>query len=323
MAGWFYVQPLWARRLGATIDSFSPIRERFYFMDAYPPLKAIVAFDAAMQHRSFTLAAQALSVTPGAIGQQIQNLETWLGMALFVRTVRQVTPTAGALRYWEDIRPALARIHASSYALRRGEPDGVKLSMPPSFAAKWFARRMGRFMALHPQIVLHLGASTDLADFAQQGADLAIRYFGGRDPGLEVSRLADDAARLYCAPAYAASLHLAQPDDLVRATLLHTRMHPHWPAWLAAFTSLTAAQVAAIPAQHLDLSLIGIEAARRGEGVVLTSALLVEDEVEKGSLIEPFSARLPLANGYYVVHPRGVALRPAAQHVAQWLLAAQ
>lgn len=291
-------------------------------MDAFPPLKSLVAFDAAMQHRSFTLAAQALSVTPGAIGQQIQNLEGWLGTALFVRTVRQVTPTPDALHYWADIQPALSRIHAASYVLRRGQRDDVKLSMPPSFAAKWFARRMGRFMALHPQIVLHLGASTELADFSYQGTDLAIRYFDGKATGLEVTLLSDDAARLYCAPAYAASVGLTTPDDLVRATLLHTTMHPHWPAWLTAFSTLTEAQVATIPVQHLDLSLIGIEAARRGEGVVLTSALLVEDELEKGSLIEPFGAYLPLTAGYYVVHPRGVALHPAAQHVAQWLLSA-
>jgi LysR family glycine cleavage system transcriptional activator len=291
-------------------------------MDAFPPLRALVAFDAAMQHRSFTIAAQALSVTPGAIGQQIQNLEAWLETALFVRTVRQVTPTASALRYWADVQPALASIHAASHALRRGQPDDVKLSMPPSFAAKWFARRMGRFMALHPQIVLHLGASTELADFARQSADLAIRYFDGKDAGLDVALLSDDEARLYCSPGYAASIALALPDDLVRATLLHTTMHPNWPEWLEAFSKLTAAQVAAIPVQHLDLSLIGIEAARRGEGVVLTSALLVEDELEKGSLIEPFAARLPLKVGYYVVHPRGVSLHPAAQHVAQWLLSA-
>lgn len=291
-------------------------------MDAFPPLKALVAFNAAMQHQSFTIAAQALSVTPGAIGQQIQNLEAWLGTPLFVRTVRQVTPTASALRYWADVGPALASIHAASHALRRAQSDDVKLSMPPSFAAKWFARRMGRFMALHPQIVLHLGATTDLTDFANQGADLAIRYFDGRDAGLDVALLADDEARLYCSPDYAASMALAVPDDLVRATLLHTTMHPHWAAWLGAFSTLTAAQVAAIPVQHLDLSLIGIEAARRGEGVVLTSALLVEDELEKGALIEPFTARLPLEAGYYVVHPRGVALHPAARHVAQWLLSA-
>jgi LysR family glycine cleavage system transcriptional activator len=314
---------LWLRPDAATIDSFSSITEIFYPMDAFPPLKALVAFDAAMQHQSFTIAAQALSVTPGAIGQQIQNLEAWLGTALFVRTVRQVTPTASALRYWADVQPALASIHAASHALRRGRRDDVKLSMPPTFAAKWFARRMGRFMALHPQIVLHLGASTDLADFAHQGADLAIRYFDGKDAGLDVALLSDDEARLYCSPGYAASMALALPDDLVRATLLHTTMHPHWPAWLEAFSKLTAAQVAAIPVQHLDLSLIGIEAARRGEGVVLTSALLVEDELEKGSLIEPFAARLPLTVGYYVVHPRGVALHPAAQHVAQWLLSAE
>jgi len=289
-------------------------------MDAFPPLKALLAFDAAMQHHSFVKAADALAVTPGAVGQQIQNLEAWLGTALFVRTVRQVAPTADALRYWEEVRPALSRIHAASNALRHRRSDEVRLSMPPSLAAKWFARRMGRLMALYPHIVVHLSATTELVDLARHDAALAIRYFDGVDPTLDVALLAPDDARLYCAPAYAADLRLASSDDLVRATLLHSTMHPHWPAWLAQCSTLTTAQVAAIPVQHVDMSLLGIEAARRGQGVVLTSALLVEDELAQGSLVEPFPCRLALDAGYYVVHRRGANLPPAARQMLQWLL---
>ena len=72
--------------------------------------------------------------------------------------------------------------------------------------------------------------------------------------------------------------------------------------------------------QHFDQSLLAIEAARYGQGSVLCSAILVEAEMRDGALCEPFHARLPVAKGYYVVHPKGAPLRPAAQALKQWLL---
>lgn len=291
-------------------------------MDAYPPLKALLAFDAAMKHQSFAKAAVELSVTPGAIGQQIRNLEDWLGTDLFVRSVRQVQPTASAHGYWAEIQPALRRIYSASHALRSPRSDEVRLSMPPSLAAKWFARRMGRLMTLHPHIVLYLSASAELTDFASEPAGLAIRYFDGKDPQLEAALLCRDDARLYCSPDYAARLNLDSPNDLARATLLHSTMHPHWDEWLGTFSTLTKPAIAAIPVQHFDMSLVALETARQGQGVVLSSALLTEDEVEQGSLIEPFPCRLPLARAYYVVHRRGAALSPAARQVAEWLMTA-
>jgi LysR family glycine cleavage system transcriptional activator len=57
------------------------------------PIKALLAFDAAMKHNSFTSDANDMHVTAGAVGQQIQKLEEWLGTTLFTRSLRQVTPT--------------------------------------------------------------------------------------------------------------------------------------------------------------------------------------------------------------------------------------
>ncbi|MFP3582642.1 LysR family transcriptional regulator [Paraburkholderia sp. SIMBA_055] len=104
-----------------------------------PPLKALIAFEAAMRLGSFTLASQELNLTPGAVGQQIHKLEDWLGIALFVRQTRQVTPTEDGRAYFVQIEPALSELIRASYRIREGRGDGVRLSMPPSFAAKWFA----------------------------------------------------------------------------------------------------------------------------------------------------------------------------------------
>lgn len=241
-------------------------------------------------------------------------------MALFTRMVRQIQPTAQAVSYWAAIQPALARIQHASEQLRLSQAKEVWLSMPPTLAAKWFAPRMVAFLAQRPDISLHLGATTTVADFERDRVDLAIRYFDGQDEALVSTLLCRDEARLYCSPAYANAHKLTRPDDLVRATLLHTTLQPHWQAWLRQFSCLTDAQIAAIPSQHFDQTLLALETARYGRGAVLSSAILTKAELRDGSLCEPFACRLPLTKAYYVVHPKGTTLRPAAQDLKAWLL---
>lgn len=289
-------------------------------MTPYPPLKALVAFDAAMRTGSFSLAAAELFVTPGAVGQQIQKLEEWLGVALFVRQVRQVQPTAEALGYWKRIQPALAQIADASNRLRQGRNNAVWLSMPPGFATQWFASRMAGLLRRHPEIELHLNATPQVIDLERESIDLAIRYFDGQAPELDVTLLLQDESRVYASPRYLAPLDLREPDDVARATLLVTTLQPHWPTWLQRYSRLSSAQIAAIPRIHFDQSLMAIEAARQGQGLVMTSPHLVEAELAEGSLVEPFAHALALTQGYYLVHHGRLPLRPAVATVKQWLI---
>lgn len=197
------------------------------------------------------------------------------------------------------IQPALAQINDASQNLRERHSNSVWLTMPPGLAAKWFARRMSGFLQQHPTIALHL--------------DLAIRHFDGRAPDLETHLLYRDEARLYCSPAYAERLGLKHPDDLRQATLLHSTLHPNWGEWLQRFSGIPKEEVAALGGIHFDQSLMAIEAARHDQGVVLTSAMLTEEEVASGVLIEPFSQRLPLVKGFYLVQPKLSSTRPAVQ----------
>jgi len=285
-----------------------------------PPLKALACFDSAMRHNSFSLAADELNVTPGAVGQQVRNLEQWLGVSLFVRHVRRIEPTPDAMAYWARIQPALAQIIDASQALRDRNNDNVWLSMPPSLAAKWFARRMANFLESSPTVSLHLSSSTALTDFSSERADLAIRHFDGIAPELDVQLLHLDDARVYCSPAYARQLKLRSPSDLRRATLLHNTLHPHWPEWLARFAGIETQEVTQIAGIHFDQSLMAIEAARRDQGVVITSQWLTEEEIANGTLIEPFEQRLPLPKGYYVVQPKHAIQRPSVQALKEWLI---
>jgi LysR family glycine cleavage system transcriptional activator len=273
-----------------------------------------------VRNKSFSLAAEELSVTPGAIGQQIQKLEEWLGVTLFIRQVRQVQPTDEAMGYWQRIQPALAQIADASYKLRNSRSMAVSLSMPPSFAAKWFMSRMVRLLTRHPEIELHLNASPASVDFERESVDLAIRHFNGQGANLDATLMFKDEARVYCTPAYAKAHHLVTPEALAGATLLVTTIQPYWERWFGQFSLLDADKVAATPRIHFDQALMAIEAAKLGQGVVMASPHLTAVELSDGTLIEPYAHHLLLEHGYYVVHHSKLPLRPAALLVKHWLI---
>jgi len=55
-----------------------------------PSTAALLAFEAAARHQSFTLAGDELAVTQSAVGRQIAALEQLVGVKLFRRTRRRV-----------------------------------------------------------------------------------------------------------------------------------------------------------------------------------------------------------------------------------------
>jgi len=290
-------------------------------MKNLPPLRSLVAFDAAARHLSFVRASEELYVTPGAVGQLIHKLEDWLGEKLFHREVRKVSLTDVGAAYFAQISAALSQISNASNELKRRRHKEIRISMPPSFARKWFVPRMVRFMDLYPEFSLHIDASAALVDFDIEPVDIAIRHFKPQENDrLDAELLFLDELRVYCSPRYRQKLKLKQAGDLAKATLLATRIHPYWERWLLQFTKLTRREIEEIPTINFDASHLAIDTAKRDQGVVLTSAPLVEHEIANNELVEPFATRLPIDEGYYLVGPKGsFAAGGAMEALRLWL----
>jgi LysR family glycine cleavage system transcriptional activator len=292
------------------------MEEKNCAMRADTPLKAIACFDAVMRTGSFSAAANQLFVTPGAVGQQIKKLEAWLGKPLFVRSVRKLQPTNEALSYWEQVKPALRQLETASLAVRGLSDRQVRLSLPPAFANSWFAKRMPSFTQSHPELQLHLSASTEPVDFNDATCDLAVRHFDGNARDVQAQLLLPDAVRIYCSPAYFQRMRLVTLDALPTATFLYTTSHAYWPQWFAA-VGLTFEGFGS--GLKFDQSELAIDAARRDQGLVLTSPWLVEEDVERGRLIPVFDSILETGKGYYLVQAKDVVLGSAAAQFRQWL----
>lgn len=285
-----------------------------------PPLRALTVFEAAVRLGSFLAAARELHLTPGAVSQQVKKLEGALGVRLFARGVRKVTVTEDGLVYYRGIAGALQQLREAGRALGARRAADVRLSTSPSLAGKWLAPRIARFIELHPEIDLHLSASTRMADFDRDAVDLAIRYFDGRDPRLAVEALYRDEVHLYCSPRYRVQIGLESPDDLRRATLLHTTLHPHWAEFARRFTTLSEAELSALRGVYFDQSSLALEAAKADQGVVLNNPLLAEEDLRSGALVEPLALALPLETGFFLVWRRQPPLKPSARALKDWLV---
>jgi LysR family glycine cleavage system transcriptional activator len=290
-----------------------------------PPLNALRAFEAAARHLNFSRAADELSVTPGAVSQQIQNLEEYVGAALFKRTPKGLLLTDAAQTALPAVREAFDRL-AEAASMLTAAVDGRRLTLTaaPSFAAKWLVPRLGRFEQAHPQVDVWLSAGIDLVDLSAGEVDLAIRYGGGRYPGLEVRRLMSETVIPVISPELAATNPLNDPSDLLNHTLLHDGSPdpddscPDWTMWLAA---RGVKGVDGNRGPRFNQSSLVIEAAMNGRGVALAKRTLAQADLDAGRLIAPLQIATAVDFAYYLVHPKAKGRLPQVKAFLNWISA--
>jgi LysR family glycine cleavage system transcriptional activator len=290
-----------------------------------PPLNALRAFEAAARHLNFSRAADELSVTPGAVSQQIQNLEDYVGVALFKRTPKGLLLTDPAQIALPALREAFDGL-AEAASMLTAAVDGRRLTVTvaPSFASKWLLPRLGAFETLHPEVDVWVSAGMELTDFASGEVDLAIRYGAGRYPGLEIVRLLQETVLPVASPELLASQPLEKLSDLANHVLLHDgspdadESCPDWTMWLAA-RGVKAVDGARGP--RFNQSSLVIEAAVGGRGVALAKRALAQVDLDAGRLVAPFQIATAVDFAYYLVHPKAKGRLPQVKAFIAWIRA--
>jgi LysR family glycine cleavage system transcriptional activator len=306
-------------------EVFSDGLEKLISMNGHlPPLSALRAFEAAARLTSFSKAADELNVTPAAISHQIHALEQDLGVRLFNRLNRSVELTASARVLLPGLSEAFAGIQASVRRLRAHNDTGtLTVTASPSFAAKWLVVRLNHFQERWPDIDVRISATDNVVDLSAGDFDIAIRYGGGRYPGLEVEPLLKNEVFPACSPRLLENgPPLRTPDDLRRHALIHDQavdrdpLAPSWPMWLkaAGVTGFSGTSGITFSASYLAL-----DAAIAGHGVVLATSTIAAADLAAGRLVRLFSLALPDLFAYYIVTARGALERPKVKAFRNWL----
>jgi LysR family glycine cleavage system transcriptional activator len=289
-----------------------------------PPLNALRAFEAAARHLSLVRAANELNVTPAAISHQVRLLENHIGSLVFERNRRGLALTEAGTAGLRDVREAFAHLSAAMDAIDSlGETRTLSVSVAPFFAANWLLPRLESFEREHPEIDVRVSASMQLAEFALDRIDAAIRYGGGAYSGVFFEKLRiTESVIPVCSPDLARAGALRTPRDLLSLTLLHDDSPdndpscPNWKMWMRAASGDDAD--ADRGPRYNQTSLV-IEAAILGRGVALAKSTLAAADIEAGRLVRPTDSERPVDFAYYFVTPRPKLNLPKVVYFRDWL----
>ncbi|MDE1188072.1 MAG: LysR substrate-binding domain-containing protein [Pantoea sp.] len=284
-----------------------------------PPLNWLRSFESAARLQSFTLAADELHMTQGAISQHIRSLESHFKTSLFIRHARKIELTEEGLSYLTVVQAAIQRLEvATNEIFGEGHRRQIKIKGSIAFFTYWLnARRLGEFSQENPDINLQFNTDIWMRE-EDIKADMEIRWGKGQWTGVNAVRLSYDTLFPVCSPRVADSLPLQQVSDLKHHHLLHVMGYQEgWGEWLkfAGATDINASEGVQFDTYACVLNLV-----ESGFGVALGRLSLVEDQLHTGKLIAPFSARLQSSEDFYLIYPQTGFTNPYARRFAEWLI---
>lgn len=291
-----------------------------------PSTQALVCFEAAARHESYTRAGQELALTQSAVSRQITALEDYLGVALFRRTRHGVQLSAAGADYARQVARQLEALERDTLDAmgHHGQGGAVHLAAVPTFATRWLIPRLPDFTQRHPDITVHIETRTRPFMFNDTPFDAAL--WAGTPAqaanwaGTQHTVLMHEDVWPVCSPALIAQREPLTPEDIALLPLLQQSTRPEgWRQW---FDAHGAEAPRARSGARYELFSMLAAAAAHGLGVALMPRLLIEDELARGELVLACPCPLRGVRSYFLVSPANRPERQALQLFRDWLQSA-
>lgn len=287
-------------------------------MEAATHLKSLQALDMALRTGSLKDAADALGITPAAVGQRIRSLESYLGVDLLMRGRSGLRATPELDRVLPDLQAAFAALDRVAQDLDFQRVAEIHVVAEPDWAELWLAPRLERFRAEHPNILFNVNGEGDVR-LRIGSSDLKVGPDVARGATLLSERFVavcteENITRLTRHPAHAPLEGYPLLELERRAGV---SVAPDWGDWFARFGMRESGLERAY---RYRSSAALIEAARSGVGMALVPLSLCMDAIDRGELHLAFPDKWLPAPAPYRMDVRDRAQdRPQMRRFLAWL----
>jgi LysR family glycine cleavage system transcriptional activator len=279
------------------------------------PLHFLPAFELAALHLSFKRAAAELHLTPSAVSQQIRALEDALGVQLFYRMTRALQLTEAGEQFATVTADTLSAYRlGTERMLRQHGQRALRLSSDPFLAHEVLIPELHTFNERHSALMLRIETSAELADFARDGIDAAVRYGLGPWPGLAATRLCDVIATAVCAPGLVKGDRLRTPAALARYPLIRLGDRPDPWSRLASALGFRLTREPLV----FDTYFASVRAAEKGLGIALGIFPTTSAAVLERRLVTPLAMHFRARAKYQFVCRKEDAERPGVSALRTW-----
>lgn len=158
-------------------------------------------------------------VTPAVASNRIKELERHMGVRLFNRTTRKLTPTEHGRVFYDGAVKILEAVNEAENAiadLSRNPKGALKITAPLGIGRRLIASGIPEFHDKYPDIEVRLRLSDHNVDILSEGVDVAFKLGILEDSNLRMRGIMN-CERVVCgAPAYFEKRGIPQtPDALI------------------------------------------------------------------------------------------------------------
>lgn len=139
----------------------------------------VAIFLAVFRGQGFRAAAKTLGLAPSTVSERITALEVTLGVPLFIRTTRSVTPTEAGRMLAKRMAPLLSEMRSvmNDVASSQREVRGLlRLNVTGAVMVDILPPLLEQFLDRHPLLRVEIMVDDRLVDATAEGCDAGIRY---------------------------------------------------------------------------------------------------------------------------------------------------
>lgn len=265
-------------------------------------LNTLDIFIDVMQTGSFAEVARRRDIASSSVSRSIASLEDQLGVRLFQRTTRKISPTAAGQAYFARVSPLLDDIKQASQNARDMEqtPRGVlRLTSSVAFGGHVIVPLIKEFMELYPDIQIEYVLSDQKTDIIAERFDVAIRHGQLENSSLIASCLLKPKYKVVASPDYIKNFGQPNtPQDIPDHQLLCFDLPGFREEWF--FKDIASQKDASFVPMKPRYILSNASALRaltlEGCGLSLLADWLVDDDIKAGELVDLFPNHIVFAN---------------------------
>ncbi|MCD1618616.1 LysR family transcriptional regulator [Salipiger marinus] len=247
---------------------------------------------------SMSAAGRDLRISSAVTSSRISQLEDHLGVRLFQRTTRSLTPTEhgksfyrGATEILEAIESAEAQIVNVTEHLK----GALYVAAPLGVGRRLIAPQVPGFLAEYPDVSIRLRLTDRKVDLTTEGLDLAFFLGQPEDSNLRIRKIADVPRVLCASPDYIARRGMPADGDALLSER-HECLNLRFPGvsefqWRLE-TSDGPRRFAVAGRYESDDGDVLTDWALAGHGIVLKPVFEVSEHLRSGALV-PVAVRTP------------------------------
>lgn len=252
-------------------------------------LSTLQLFVEVVRQGSFAAVARDHNLDPSSVSRAIAGLEAELGIRLFQRTTRKLSPTEAGTDYFERIESLIEDLQQAGTIAAdiATQPQGqLRVTASVSFGLRCIVPLLPAFQARYPKLTVDLLLTDTVLDLLAERVDVAIRLGLMADSSLIAQRLIPTHYAICASSAYLKQTQpIQQPTDLAHHNCLLFPLAVFRSRWIFRDSQKQITEVT-VKGQTVVSNAIALrDCAVSGIGLAILPNWLIQDDLKTGRLV--------------------------------------